>query len=52
MTALGEGTRPQSVAEAVHFLAEAVQITGQVLTVDDGQHLLPLARDVMFAVEA
>lgn len=52
MTALGEGTRPQSVAEAVHFLAEAAQITGQVLTVDDGQHLLPLARDVMFAVEA
>lgn len=51
MTALGEGTRPQSVAEAVQFLACATQITGQILTVDDGQHLLPLARDVMFAVD-
>ena len=52
MTVLGEGTRTQSVAEAVHFLATAMQITGQILTVDDGQHLLPLGRDVMFAVEA
>lgn len=51
MTALGQGTRPESVADAVLFLAEAVQISGQILTVDDGQHLLPLARDVMFAVE-
>lgn len=51
MTALGQGTRPESVAAAVHFLAEAAQITGQILNVDDGQHLLPLARDVMFVVE-
>jgi len=48
MTALGVGTKMKSVAEAVYFMAMADQVTGQVLCVDDGQHLIPQVRDVMF----
>ena len=42
---------PQRVAQSVLFLAENPCITGVTLTVDNGQHLVPLARDVMFAVQ-
>lgn len=42
---------PAAVADAARFLAENPAITGSVLTVDNGQHLVPLERDVMFAVE-
>jgi len=41
---------PQRVAQTVLFLAENPCITGTTLCVDNGQHLVPLARDVMFAV--
>lgn len=41
---------PQRVAEAVRFLAENPCITGVTLCVDNGQHLVPLKRDVMFAL--
>ena len=40
---------PQRVAQAVVFLAENPCITGTTLCVDNGQHLVPLARDVMYA---
>ncbi len=40
---------PQRVAQTVLFLAENPCITGVTLCVDNGQHLVPLARDVMFA---
>jgi NAD(P)-dependent dehydrogenase (short-subunit alcohol dehydrogenase family) len=42
---------PQRVAQSVLFLAENPCITGVTLTVDNGQHLVPLARDVMFALQ-
>jgi NAD(P)-dependent dehydrogenase (short-subunit alcohol dehydrogenase family) len=41
---------PQRVAQAVLFLAENPCITGTTLCVDNGQHLVPLARDVMYAL--
>ena len=43
---------PQQVAASCLFLAENPCITGVTLTVDNGQHLVPLSRDVMFAVQA
>lgn len=42
------GTRPEDVADACAFLARAENITGALLAVDGGQHLVPSARDVMF----
>lgn len=44
-------TDPDQVAAACLFLAQASGITGITLAVDNGQHLLPLPRDVMFVVE-
>ncbi len=41
---------PQRVAQTVLFLAENPCITGSTLCVDNGQHLVPLARDVMYAL--
>jgi NAD(P)-dependent dehydrogenase (short-subunit alcohol dehydrogenase family) len=42
---------PADVASSVVFLAGNASITGTTVRVDNGQHLLPLARDVMFVVE-
>jgi len=36
---LGHGPTPDEIAEAVLFLANARSVTGQMLTVDGGQHL-------------
>ncbi|HZX86632.1 MAG TPA: SDR family oxidoreductase, partial [Reyranella sp.] len=36
---LGRGPTPDEIAEAVLFLANAKSVTGQMLTVDGGQHL-------------
>ena len=36
---LGRGPRPEEVADAVLFLAQAESITGQTIVVDGGQHL-------------
>jgi NAD(P)-dependent dehydrogenase (short-subunit alcohol dehydrogenase family) len=41
---------PQRVADTVLFLAQNPCITGVTLCVDNGQHLVPLQRDVMFAL--
>lgn len=41
---------PQQVAHSVLFLAENPCITGVTLCVDNGQHLVPLTRDVMYAL--
>lgn len=51
-TPLGESSTPQDIVRAVVFLAAARAITGVDLAVDGGQHLLPLARDVMYLPEA
>ena len=45
------GTDPADVARSCLFLAETRSITGCTLTVDNGQHLVPLQRDVMFAID-
>jgi NAD(P)-dependent dehydrogenase (short-subunit alcohol dehydrogenase family) len=42
---------PAQVAAACLFLASNPCITGSTLCVDNGQHLVPLARDVMFAID-
>ncbi|MBC7452480.1 MAG: SDR family oxidoreductase [Massilia sp.] len=47
-TPLGRSSTPQDVADAVCYLASARAITGTTLLVDGGQHLMPLARDIMF----
>ncbi|MFT3779434.1 MAG: SDR family oxidoreductase [Ottowia sp.] len=47
---LGQPIDPADVARAAVFMAENDSITGSTLQVDNGQHLVPLARDVMFAV--
>jgi len=42
---------PAQVAATCVFLAENPCITGTTVSVDNGQQLVPLARDVMFAVD-
>ncbi len=42
---LGKASSPEDVATAVLFLAETTSITGSVLLVDGGQHLVGLPRD-------
>jgi NAD(P)-dependent dehydrogenase (short-subunit alcohol dehydrogenase family) len=43
---------PSDVAASAVFLAQNRSITGTTLCVDNGQHLVPMARDVMFAAQA
>lgn len=42
---------PMDVARACLFLAGTPSITGATLCVDNGQHLVPLPRDIMFVAE-
>ena len=42
---------PKDVAKSCFFLASTESLTGTTIKVDCGQHLVPLARDVMFMVE-
>ena len=39
------------VAQAAVYLANAGAVSGTILLVDGGQHLVPSSRDVMFATE-
>jgi NAD(P)-dependent dehydrogenase (short-subunit alcohol dehydrogenase family) len=48
---LRHSINPADVASSVVFLAGNASITGTTVRVDNGQHLVPLARDVMFVVE-
>jgi NAD(P)-dependent dehydrogenase (short-subunit alcohol dehydrogenase family) len=48
---LGHGPRPEEIAEAVLFLANAKSVTGQMLAVDGGQHLAWETPDVLAAAE-
>jgi NAD(P)-dependent dehydrogenase (short-subunit alcohol dehydrogenase family) len=48
MTPLKRSSTPQDIADAVVYAATARALTGTTLVVDGGQHLVPLARDVMF----
>ena len=47
-TPLGRSSTPHDIADAVVYAASARALTGTTLVVDGGQHLVPLARDVMF----
>ncbi len=47
-TPLGRGATPEDIAGAVRYLVSAVAVTGEVVLVDGGQHLVGSARDVMF----
>jgi NAD(P)-dependent dehydrogenase (short-subunit alcohol dehydrogenase family) len=42
---------PADVARACVFLAATPSVTGATLCVDNGQHLAPLPRDIMFVVD-
>lgn len=42
---------PADVAQTCLFLAGNASVTGTTLCVDNGQHLVPLDRDVMFVVD-
>jgi NAD(P)-dependent dehydrogenase (short-subunit alcohol dehydrogenase family) len=42
---------PADVARACVFLAGTPSMTGTTLCVDNGQHLVPLPRDIMFVVD-
>ena len=44
-------TDPADVAQTCLFLASTPSITGTVISVDGGQHLVPLPRDIMFVTE-
>lgn len=48
MTPLKRSSTPEDIADAVVYAASARALTGTTLVVDGGQHLVPLARDVMF----
>ncbi len=48
---LRQPIQPADVASSVVFLAGNASITGTTVRVDNGQHLVALARDVMFVVE-
>lgn len=48
---LRQATDPAQVAASCLFLADNPCITGVTLTVDNGQHLVPLPRDVMSVVD-
>jgi len=48
-TPLGFGSDPADVADAISFLARVPSMTGTILTIDGGQHLVRRSRDVMFS---
>lgn len=52
MTPLGAASRPEEIADAVVWLAQARAVTGTMLLVDGGQHLSPLPRDVMMMIRS
>jgi len=48
---LRQPINPADVASSVVFLANNPAITGTTVRVDNGQHLVPLPRDIMFVVD-
>ena len=42
---------PADVARCVRFAAENASLNGAILQADNGQHLVALDRDLMFAVD-
>ena len=52
MTPLGASSRPEEVADAVVWAAQARAVTGTMLLVDGGQHLMAQPRDVMMMIRS
>ncbi|MBU3724730.1 MAG: SDR family oxidoreductase [Burkholderiaceae bacterium] len=52
MTPLGASSRPEEIAQAVVWLASARAVTGTMLLVDGGQHLMAQPRDVMMMIRS
>lgn len=50
-TLTGAGPTPQDIAGAVEFIWNTRSLNGSILTLDGGQHLMGLQRDVAFVVE-
>jgi NAD(P)-dependent dehydrogenase (short-subunit alcohol dehydrogenase family) len=50
-TILGRGASPEDVAAATQYLIEARAVTGQMIAVDGGQHLVWRTPDVVGVVE-
>jgi NAD(P)-dependent dehydrogenase (short-subunit alcohol dehydrogenase family) len=50
LAALGKSSEVGDVVQAVRYLVAARAVTGVTVTVDGGQHLLPMRRDVQFEV--
>lgn len=50
-TVLGRGASPEDVAQATQYLIEARAVTGQMIAVDGGQHLVWRTADVTGVVE-
>jgi len=50
-TPLNRSSTADDIAQAAVYLAGAQAVTGTVLLVDGGQHLVPSSRDVMFLTE-
>ncbi len=48
MTPLGRGATVDDIVGAVRYLVSADAVTGEIILVDGGQHLVGSARDVMF----
>ncbi|KMY86164.1 FolM Alternative dihydrofolate reductase 1 [Candidatus Paraburkholderia calva] len=48
VTPLNRASRVEDVAQAACYLANAHGVTGSMLVVDGGQHLVPSPRDVMY----
>jgi NAD(P)-dependent dehydrogenase (short-subunit alcohol dehydrogenase family) len=46
-----QAINPHDVARTVLFVSETPSVNGVTIAVDQGQHLVPLARDVMFAID-
>lgn len=45
-TILGRGAEPQDICDAVRYLLQAANVTGQLIAVDGGQHLIWRTPDV------
>jgi NAD(P)-dependent dehydrogenase (short-subunit alcohol dehydrogenase family) len=50
-TILGRGATPEDVAEATRYLLDARGVTGQMIAVDGGQHLIWRTADIQGVVE-
>jgi hypothetical protein len=48
MSPMGQVSSTQDIVSAAQFILSASSLNGQVITIDGGQHLQKLPRDVAF----